>query len=110
MPASFVYVTVSSREEANQIGRALVTERLVACVNIFDGMQSLYWWNDRVESADEVVLLGKTRPERVDAVTERIKALHSYECPCVVTWQVDAGNPDYMAWIHQETSQPGETV
>ena len=79
MAASLVYVTTGSPEEAERIGAMLVERRLAACVNILDRMRSLYWWKGKVESADEVVLLAKTRTDRVSRLVEAVVEAHSYE-------------------------------
>ena len=105
MDASVVYITAKDRDEALAIGRALVQERLVACANVIDGVTSLYWWNDGVQSDSEAVLISKTRSENVDRVITRVKELHSYECPCVVSWPITKGSPEYLDWLAQE-SQP----
>lgn len=99
----FVYVTARDRAEALSIGRVLVEERLVACVNILDGMRSLYWWDGAVQEADEAVLIAKTKSGLAPAVTARVKALHSYDVPCVVVLPVADGNPDFLDWIAAET-------
>jgi len=104
MTACLVYVTASSREEALQIGRVLVEERLVACVNVLDGMTSLYWWQGAIEEGQEAVLIAKTRQELVDRIIDRVKPLHSYECPCIVAWPIEKANPDYLNWIADETT------
>lgn len=98
-----IYVTAKDRAEALSIGRALVDERLVACVNILDGMRSLYWWEGAVQEADEAVLIAKTRSELAPAVAARVKVLHSYDVPCVVVLPVADGNPDFLDWIAAET-------
>lgn len=103
MTAAFVYMTAANKSEALAIGRALVEERLVACVNILDAMTSVYRWQGRIEEAIETVLIAKTTEEAVPRVVERVKALHSYECPCVISWPVAQGNPDYLQWIHDES-------
>jgi periplasmic divalent cation tolerance protein len=103
MTPIFVYIPCASAEEATRIGRALVEARLAACVNILDGMRSLYWWQGRIEEGKETVLIAKTRDSLLGALTRRVKALHSYTCPCVVAFPVHAGNPDYLAWIEAET-------
>lgn len=102
MPVSVVYVTAQDREQALRIGRKLVEERLVACANLFEGVASLYWWNDAVQEEHETVLIAKTRTENLDAVIARVKELHSYECPCVVSWPIGPGNADYLEWIIRE--------
>jgi len=102
--ASFVYITAADRNEALSIGRALVAERLAACVNILDGMTSLYWWNDKMEQGQEAVLIAKTNDELVGRLTQRVRELHSYDCPCVVSWPIAQGNADYLRWIEAEAS------
>jgi periplasmic divalent cation tolerance protein len=103
MSFEFVYITASSPDEARKIGRVLVEERLAACVNIFDRMSSLYWWEGKVDEGNEAVLIAKTREDLVPAITDRVKALHSYSCPCVVALPITQGNQDFLAWIGRET-------
>ena len=98
----FVYVTVSSADEGESIARAVVGERLAACANLLPPMRSFYWWNDAVQADAEHVLVLKSRQDRLDALTARITALHSYEVPCVVALPILAGNPDYLAWLDRE--------
>ena len=99
MTIQFVYMTAGSLEEAQRIGEALVKEKLAACVNILDAMQSLYIWEDVLQKDREVVIIAKTARERVPELTARVKALHSYDCPCIVTFTIDGGNPDFLQWI-----------
>lgn len=106
MDLVFVYMTAGSRAEAERIGRALVEERLAACVNILPGMTSIYRWKGAVESAAELVVIAKTRSALVDPLTRRVKELHSYEVPCVVEIPVGGGNPDYLRWLAAETEVP----
>lgn len=107
MAAVLVYVTCESLSQAETIGRALVEHRLAACANLVPGMRSLYWWRGRIETAEEVVLVLKTRGELVDRLTAAVKDLHSYEVPCVVALPITGGNPDFLRWIEDETAQPG---
>ncbi|AWJ89988.1 divalent-cation tolerance protein CutA [Azospirillum baldaniorum] len=100
----FAYITAGSRDEARRIGRALVEERLAACANIFDGMTSIYRWQDAIEEATETVLIAKTRAELFDRLTARVRELHSYEVPCVVELRVGRGNPAYLDWLRDETA------
>ena len=103
MEFRFVYMTAPDREEARRIGRALVEERLAACVNVLDGMNSLYWWEGAVQDDSEAVLIAKTRADLLESLTERVKALHPYSCPCVVALPIVAGNPAYLDWLAGET-------
>ena len=104
--ACFCYMTAGSREEALRIGRALVEERLAACTNLIEGMTSIYRWQGAIQEDAEVVLIAKTRPDLVTRLTERVKALHSYDCPCVIALPVDGGNQAFIDWIAAETSAP----
>lgn len=103
MPQILVYVTAGSKDEALTIARAAVEERLAACANVLSPITSIYWWEGKVQEEGEVSLILKTRADLVPALTQRIKALHSYTCPCVVALPITAGNPDFLAWIDTET-------
>lgn len=108
MDFRFVYMTASSSEEAKKIGRALVEERLAACANVIDGMASVYWWQGELTEGREAVLIAKTRADLVPALTERVRALHSYTVPCVVALPILGGNPDYLVWLGEETTPDTE--
>jgi periplasmic divalent cation tolerance protein len=107
--AQLVYMTCSSQAEAATIGRALVDERLAACVNLIGGMRSIYRWQGAVEQADEVVLIAKTVPAMVERLTARVRQLHSYSCPCIVVLPILGGNPEFLGWI-RESVDSGEGV
>ena len=99
-----IYIVAKDEDEAKKIIQFLVWEKLVACVNYFP-VKSVYWWKGDVEEAKEVALIAKTRRELVDRVVDRVKQLHSYEVPCVVSWIIEKGNPDYLEWIKESTEQ-----
>jgi periplasmic divalent cation tolerance protein len=101
----FVYVTAANEGEAQRIAEHVVEERLAACANVIGGMRSVYWWQGKLEKAEECVLVFKTRAQLVDALTARVKALHSYSCPCVVALPIVAGSADYLRWIDDETGR-----
>jgi periplasmic divalent cation tolerance protein len=98
-----VYVTTADEAEAERLARAAVEERLAACANILPGMRSLYWWQGKVEAGRETVLILKTRANLVDALTARLKELHSYDTPCIVALPILGGNADFLTWIAAET-------
>lgn len=109
----FIYITAPNREEAKEIGRALVEEQLAACVNIIDGMESIYRWKGEIEEAKECVLIVKTHYSRVRKFTRRVKEMHSYACPCIVSFTLteSEGNMDYLNWIENNSRQlPGENI
>ena len=103
MDLIFCYVTCADREEAQTIARAMVEERLAACGNVLGGMRSVYRWQGRVEEAEEVVLILKTRAALLEPLTRRVKELHSYDCPCVAALPLAGGNPDYLQWLAEQT-------
>jgi periplasmic divalent cation tolerance protein len=101
--AVLVYTTYPSIVEAERAGRTLVERRLCACVNILPGMVSLYWWQDRIERGDEVVMIIKTRASLAEAVRKAVKQMHSYSTPAILMLPVGTVDPDYHAWIMAET-------
>ena len=107
MRVVLVEITAPSLAEAERIGRALVEERLASCANLLGGMRSIYRWKGRVEEADETLLLVKTVEAALPALVERVRALHSYECPCVAAFPIGGGNPDYLAWVAAECRPHG---
>jgi periplasmic divalent cation tolerance protein len=98
-----VYTTWPSLAEAEQAGRVLVERRLCACVNILPGMVSYYWWQDAIERGEEVVMIIKTRAALAEDVRGAVKDLHAYTVPAVLVVPVEGGDPDYLAWILDET-------
>ncbi|TGL57112.1 divalent-cation tolerance protein CutA [Leptospira ognonensis] len=95
----FIYITVKDTIEAERIARALVEERLVACANILPAVTSIYIWKNELQSDSEVLLFLKTKESLVDRAISRAKELHSYEVPCIVSYEAKNGNPDYLEWI-----------
>lgn len=104
MDVRIVYMTAGSRDEARSIGQALLESKLAACVNIIDNMNSLYMWDGALQDDAEVIVIAKTNEQRIPALIEKVKAVHSYECPCVLSIPVESGNPEFLAWIRSETA------
>ena len=94
-----VYAIFANVEEAERVGRAVVEERLAACINILSPVRSIYRWKGVVETADEVAAIFKTSDRNVDALITRVAGLHSYDVPCIVTWPVDKVLGSYAAWV-----------
>jgi len=94
-----VYVIFGDAEEAERIGRAMVEERLAACVNILGPVRSIYRWKGAVETTDEVAAIFKTSDDRAGDLIARIAALHSYDVPCVAVWPIDKILGAYAAWV-----------
>ncbi len=98
-----VYMTASTPEEARSIGKELVSQNLAACINIFPNVESIYKWEDEVQSAHEVVLIAKTSEDKVTALTQAVRELHSYDIPCIISLPITGGNPEFLSWIEHET-------
>ena len=98
-----LYAVFANAEEAERIGRTVVEERLAACINILGPVRSIYRWQGKLESADEVAAIFKTHHWNSDALIERIAALHSYDVPCIVTWPVDKVLRSYAEWVEDST-------
>jgi periplasmic divalent cation tolerance protein len=94
-----VYVTVPNRKEAERLSRALINEKLAACVSILPGLSSRYRWQGRIEQAKEILLIIKTTVRRYPALEKRIRSLHSYSVPEILATPVVKGNPKYLQWL-----------
>jgi periplasmic divalent cation tolerance protein len=104
MTVRLVYITAGDEDEAHRIGRALVESRLAACANIIGGMNSIYWWEGAIHEDGEAILIVKTGESAVPVLIEKVRSMHSYDCPCVVSLPILEGNPDYLDWIESEAS------
>jgi len=96
--------TAPDAEVAARIAHALVDERLAACANLVPQVRSIYRWQGRVEDDTEVLLVIKTRADRVAALADRLRALHPYEVPELVVLPVVGGLAAYLAWMSAETA------
>lgn len=94
-----VFVTCSSREEAEKISKTLVKERLAACVNIVSTVKSFFWWEGRIDEAEEHLLIIKTSVEKIEKLIGRVKELHSYSVPEIISLPILEGNKEYLKWI-----------
>ena len=104
MTINLVYMTTASREEAETIGRELVGANLAACVNIISSMDSIYRWQGEVQMDREVVMIAKTTADKFAKLAEKVKSLHSYECPCILELPVTGGHQPFLDWIASEVA------
>ncbi len=95
---SIVYITAGDMDEARKIGRKLVEGHLAACANIFP-ITSIFRWKGKIDEANEFGIIVKTKTEKVKEIEKRVKELHSYEVPCVVSFRIYEGSSDYLKWI-----------
>ncbi len=102
-PAYIVlFITTSTTEEAQRISRALLEQRKVACVNIVSKVRSLFWWQDKIDSAQESLLIVKTTAPQLNELVTLVKELHSYDIPEIIAIPIVGGNQEYLEWIGNE--------
>ncbi len=99
-----IHITAPDRARAETIARALVDERLAACVNIVGPVRSIYRWEGRIQEDDEVLCLVKTRPELFAALCERVRELHPYQVPEILAFEVADGSAAYLDWLTAATT------
>lgn len=103
-----VLTTAAHREEADRIAQAVVEQRIAACVNLIEGLRSVYRWQGVVESSAEVLLVIKTSRENLAALEAAIGQLHSYAVPEFLVLSAESGSQAYLAWIKDSLEAPGE--
>lgn len=99
-----VFITTGDAAEAEKIATTLLKRRQAACVNIVPGVSSHFWWQDKLEKAEESLLVVKTRDNLLPDLIKTVKKLHSNEVPEIIALPIAGGNPDYLAWLEQETA------
>ena len=98
-----VFITVADEEEARLISRVLLKQKKAACINIIPGVNSLFWWQEKIDSAQESLLVIKTRSVLLDEITQLVKEIHSYDVPEIIALPIIGGNKDYLEWVDNET-------
>jgi periplasmic divalent cation tolerance protein len=104
--ARIVLTTAANVDEARRLGHSLVEERLAACATLIPAVESIYHWEGKVESAVETLLLLKTSVGHLAALDARLHALHSYQTPEFLVLPVESGSAGYLAWMHENLTQP----
>ncbi|HLJ35943.1 MAG TPA: divalent-cation tolerance protein CutA [Ktedonobacteraceae bacterium] len=99
-----VHTTIDSQEGAQKIANAIVSAHLAACVQISGPIISTYWWQEKMEQAEEWICTAKTRRELYNELEQAIRAIHPYDVPEILAVDVTAGNADYLNWVSQKTS------
>ncbi len=103
MRETVTLVACRNRAQARRIAKALVEERLAACVNVVPGVTSIYRWKGKVEAASEVLLVIKSRAALAKRLATRVQALHTYSVPEVVTLPIVSGSAAYLRWVREST-------
>ncbi len=99
-----IFITAKDTREAKKISQALVRAHLVACVNIVPGIRSLFWWEGKVDSAKEVLMIVKTKKSCFKKIVKMVKSLHSYQTPEIVGLPIVEGDDAYLKWLEASCS------
>lgn len=99
-----VLTTVSDNSAAEELARVLVEERLAACVTVQAAMTSFYWWQGSIVRDRERQIVVKTTRDRLEALEQRLSALHAYQLPELLVIPVDGGSRGYLDWVRTETT------
>ena len=102
MNLKLIYITAPDKLTARSIAKAIIEEKLAACANILGPIESFYIWENKLNQDKEVLLLAKTAKE--SELISRVKQLHPYECPCILSFDISNGEPEFLKWISNTSS------
>jgi periplasmic divalent cation tolerance protein len=100
-----IFVTTSTEEEAHRIAELLLGRRKAACVNIVPSVDSSFWWQGKLDSAQESLLIIKTKASLLPEIIELVKGIHSYEVPEIIALPIIGGNENYLNWVDDEVKE-----
>ena len=101
-----IFITAKDVDEAKKIARRLLEEKLIACANILSGVRSLFWWQGKVDDAEEALLIMKTRQRLFPKIRKTVQSLHSYDVPEIIALPLVDGNKEYLHWIDESVREP----
>jgi len=99
-----IYITTGTDEEAREVAQVLLEKRKAACVNILPRVSSIFWWQDKLDSAQEILLIVKTKASLVNEIVRLVREVHSYDVPEIIALPIVGGNRDYLEWIGNEVT------
>jgi periplasmic divalent cation tolerance protein len=103
-----IFITTNDAEEARNIAELLLEQRLSACVNIVPDINSSFWWEGKLDTAPESLLIVKTQAKKLSEIIQSVKTVHSNTVPEIIALPIIGGNQDYLDWIDNEVSGDGE--
>jgi periplasmic divalent cation tolerance protein len=98
-----IFITAKNKKEASMLAKNLLEDKLIACANIIDGVQSLFWWQGKIDSSKETLLILKTKKVLFKKIMEKVKSLHSYQTPEIIALPLTHGSQDYLQWLNSST-------
>ena len=99
-----IFITTATTDEAQQISRVLLEQRKAACVNIVPGISSHFWWQDKLDSDQESLLIVKTNSSLLPEIISLVKGMHSYQVPEIIALPIVGGSQDYLRWMGENLS------
>lgn len=96
-----ILITTKNKAEAKTIANGLLKERLIACANIIEGVESLFFWQGKLDKSKEALMVVKTKQKYFKEIVSKVKLLHSYQTPEIIALPLIAGNYDYLKWIDE---------
>lgn len=96
-----VLITCPNKKEAERIAKALVENKLAACVNIIADIKSIFWWQGNIDQVKEVLLVVKSKKSNSARIIKLVKSLHSYQVPEIIALPISDGNKEYLDWIDE---------
>ena len=97
-----IFITTAAGEEAGLISKVLLEQRKAACINIVSGVSSMFWWQGKIESAAESLLVVKTKKSLLEEIIQIVKSIHTNDVPEIIALPIVGGNRDYLDWIGKE--------
>ena len=97
-----LFITTANPEEAQRISNILLSERKAACINIVSRVDSLFWWQGKLDSAQESLVIVKTKTSLLNEIVTLVREIHSYDIPEIIALPIVGGNQDYLDWIGKE--------
>ena len=101
MKYAIVFITAPTKNEAERISHVLLDKRLIACANIIEGVKSTFWWQGKLENAEEVLLIAKTSASLIKKLIKTVKTAHSYDTPEIIAVPIIEGYKPYLKWISE---------
>lgn len=100
-----IFITTAHKKEARRIAKALLENKLAACVNIIPEIGSLFWWQAKIDSASEALLVIKSKQAKLTKIIKLVKSLHSYEVPEIIVLPIIGGYKPYLRWLDDSLRQ-----
>ena len=99
-----IFITTASKNEAQEIAHGILKRKIAACVNIVDNVKSLFWWESKIDSAKEVLLMVKSKRSKLNKIIKFVKSVHSYDVPEIIALPIIGGFKPYLEWIDGSVS------